>query len=845
MSSVNCTDAKVSTTNINAVNATSPTAFLDQAIALETVKILSKALSADSGTRLSVGVVSTIVLIISIDGLKRVVVSLIDRGMQYLSTVQWKDVKTGVKSAVSTVGNLFTRRKFSTSHLTFRNKFEIDGNQSFWRSLFNSPHFHYRYDVMTLKYLDNSLLVEQTEQVEDAYIETTDFLATFNEGFTFKTRVDGKTRMFQETNKMNNVSLKFVAPYTTPSFTDVRDTPLKTSDNQIVYFPKTHINWTKPFEEVSDDLYYSTLKNTIFTYGSEVPSVTLDIPFKNAKLAIADWLKENLKAMDLQPSCKINYYIAFPVFEKKPVTDFFYQSQIWRALLMSHYSEFPKNNVDSFRSMFYLLSYLIMTFLGTRLNTTLCQDYVKNLKCGTLDVYVRNYCYNVYVSNAISHYEKNTDPKTGSNYVFDINKEVHLILQFAKNAILPMSTKIPKDELEEYTQYSLTRFNVIPRFDTEDQLKKWMTSYKNKSVGDNLSVSLSPISDKAKGMTQAELSSLFTSFSKDLIESYSANQEGKPVSIKMLRYNEKKVTEKREDSDINNNNSDTKSGESMMFAAALMKMQTRSEPVKEKTVRTLECEDVNTGFKSFNTLYLREGDRKKLFGSIERFKNKKELLKSLGLPYKLGVLLYGLPGCGKSSTILSIASYLQKDVFYIDLKTVKTNQELKEMFDLVYKTNANGGIIAFEDIDCASPVVLKRKESTNFEDWEEESVKDDHSSARSVERDPFTLDFLLNLLQGTLTRDGTLFIATTNYIDKLDEAFIRDGRFDVKIEMKMCNTEQVRQMAKVFFGEDIPESLAVRFKEYQFTPSTILNHFSDFLTSGNEIEWENIMKPFV
>jgi ATP-dependent 26S proteasome regulatory subunit len=158
------------------------------------------------------------------------------------------------------------------------------------------------------------------------------------------------------------------------------------------------------------------------------------------------------------------------------------------------------------------------------------------------------------------------------------------------------------------------------------------------------------------------------------------------------------------------------------------------------------------------------------------------------------------------------------------------------IFDHVYTLNANGGVIAMEDIDCASSIVLQRNETTRTEESQEGSRSD---------QDNLTLDFLLNLLQGTLTKEGTVFVATTNYIQKLDTALVRDGRFDVKIELKKCNREQLSQMFDIFFGITLSESLLHRFREFQFIPATILSRMSEYLTSGNDIVPEEVLAPFL
>jgi chaperone BCS1 len=256
---------------------------------------------------------------------------------------------------------------------------------------------------------------------------------------------------------------------------------------------------------------------------------------------------------------------------------------------------------------------------------------------------------------------------------------------------------------------------------------------------------------------------------------------------------------------------------------------------ERKEVTEIKCDHVNSIYKGINTLYLQKADYNKLFNSLDNFKNRKQLLQELGFPLKLGILLHGLPGTGKSATILAIASYLQKDLFFVDLRTVKTNKDLKMIFDHILTINLNGGILVFEDIDCATKTVLKR-------DTEEEK---NTTSILSDEDSEFTLDYFLNVLQGTLTRDNTIFIMTTNYVNKLDSALIRDGRIDVNIEMKLTNNEQLCQMWKTIFKREVKQEVLEKFQEHTHKPATILSRLAQYLTCGEEIEDELILQPFL
>lgn len=237
-----------------------------------------------------------------------------------------------------------------------------------------------------------------------------------------------------------------------------------------------------------------------------------------------------------------------------------------------------------------------------------------------------------------------------------------------------------------------------------------------------------------------------------------------------------------------------------------------NEP-KTKIVKSIVCNQINKVYKSFDTLYLQKNDQFVLQSTLSRFKDKKELFETLGIPYKLGILLHGLPGCGKSSVITAVASYLQRDIFYVDLSNVSTNEDLKSLFKHINTQQNKNGIIVMEDIDTMCEIVLKRSETYN--------------GASSDGK--LTLDCLLNLLQGTLMEDGLIFIATTNHLEKLDPAFYRDGRFDVNINMKPCDEYQMQTIYNKFFKRDIPKDYLEKLQEQVITPSTFIHRLLPYV----------------
>lgn len=61
-------------------------------------------------------------------------------------------------------------------------------------------------------------------------------------------------------------------------------------------------------------------------------------------------------------------------------------------------------------------------------------------------------------------------------------------------------------------------------------------------------------------------------------------------------------------------------------------------------------------------------------------------------------------------------------------------------------------------------------------------------------------------------------IATTNHIEKLDDALTRAGRFDLKIEMTNFDEEQAREMCKKF---NLDLDNVITNKELAYNPAEL------------------------
>lgn len=256
---------------------------------------------------------------------------------------------------------------------------------------------------------------------------------------------------------------------------------------------------------------------------------------------------------------------------------------------------------------------------------------------------------------------------------------------------------------------------------------------------------------------------------------------------------------------------------------------------------------VKSDKKPLEYLYLPEEVNDKLITYLKTFKESRSQYEKYGFPYRGGILLSGVPGCGKSTTILATATYLDKDIFYLDLGLIKTNTELKLCMDFIKGSSKNGGIVIFEDIDCMSDIVLQRftadgKELITASTSLTQSIKTDVKA--NDKADALSLSFLLNVLDGTMAPENVIFIMTTNFPDKLDKALTRPGRIDIGIQLKKCSRYQIAKVFKDLYERPMQTEFLQRFPEDMFTTAEVILHLFYNKFNKNILE-EDLLKPFL
>lgn len=270
----------------------------------------------------------------------------------------------------------------------------------------------------------------------------------------------------------------------------------------------------------------------------------------------------------------------------------------------------------------------------------------------------------------------------------------------------------------------------------------------------------------------------------------------------------------------------------VVSAAKMMQMRPDETIKIVKTIHKVMAKEIGSCKKPIQTLYLPKGVQTTLIRQLSKFRDETDLYERLGIPHKFGLLLHGPPGTGKSTTIKAIASFLGRDIFYINLRGVKTNKSLKMLFEHVH-TMTTGGLIVFEDIDVMTPVVLKRRTSPTETNVGELMLMED---------DELTLSYLLNLLDGPLCKENTVFAMTTNDVDSLDSALYREGRIDFKLKLDYCDEVQYVAIVESLLRIEIPIDIRRKLELMKHSPASVIQRV--FRHIGTDSQIEKILEPF-
>ena len=188
--------------------------------------------------------------------------------------------------------------------------------------------------------------------------------------------------------------------------------------------------------------------------------------------------------------------------------------------------------------------------------------------------------------------------------------------------------------------------------------------------------------------------------------------------------------------------------------------------------------------RKLDSVVLKAGQKEAVMADLERFFAARERYETLGIPWRRGYLLYGPPGTGKTSLVTALASELSLNVCVLSLASPNvTDEKIGNLLASVPRRS----VILIEDVDAFFQQRAKA----------DTGVKVSYSG-------------FINALDGVAAHEGSVVFLTTNHPQLIDEAAIRSGRVDFRMELGLCDRDQLQRMYRKFFDDEVA---ALRFAD--------------------------------
>ena len=276
----------------------------------------------------------------------------------------------------------------------------------------------------------------------------------------------------------------------------------------------------------------------------------------------------------------------------------------------------------------------------------------------------------------------------------------------------------------------------------------------------------------------------------------------------------------------------------------------KTENIDEET-RLIYSEFVNIHNKNFNNVFIQNKD--KLMNYINKFKqNPDEKIiqqyEKMGIPYKAGILFYGSPGTGKTSTIKAILKETNRHGIIVNLSNIQSNNELENVFltRKINNKNYDGKQLCFilEDCDATKLSSIKERKESNDDSFtlitdkpetsknsNDKNLAEELKTIIASQNKGFDLSCFLNILDGIIELHGVMIILSTNHPDKIDEALIRPGRIDFKYEFKKASKEIICEMIQVKY-----DTIEEEVKKVITPDGKSIENIEDYVLSPAEIQ---------
>ncbi|KAG4070977.1 hypothetical protein HA402_001414 [Bradysia odoriphaga] len=217
--------------------------------------------------------------------------------------------------------------------------------------------------------------------------------------------------------------------------------------------------------------------------------------------------------------------------------------------------------------------------------------------------------------------------------------------------------------------------------------------------------------------------------------------------------------------------------------------------------------------RALSSIVLKDGITDAIQVDLNEFIESREWYKERGIPYRRGYLLYGPPGCGKTSFVKGIAGQIGYNIYEVQLSNQKLTDEC--LNDAMSSINKNA-ILLFEDIDAV--FVPRVQDEANSEEVNGLCGKLKYREPKGS----LSFSGLLNAIDGVASEEDYIVFMTTNQIEKLDSALIRPGRIDMRQLIDYPDEQQIIAFFRRFYpdcGKGVAETFAKAVIKLKCNPS--------------------------